>query len=190
MTFLDFVGSILHRERKRAYEMAVAAELPKLAPPKPSSEVMEEVRGRLAGPGALTFGRLPSGQIVRVKGDTSMKSALVIGAPGSGKTRFLLGLLIELISRALRDEVEIELVDPKTETYSLTCQILAALYLGGDSALKEAIRRRVRVIDWSREAVSPSRPSTTPTASSRTPTSPTFEPTPRSRPARRPTRSR
>ncbi|MHB1046984.1 MAG: type IV secretory system conjugative DNA transfer family protein [Thermoanaerobaculia bacterium] len=158
MSFLDFVGSILHRERRRAYEMAVAAELPKLAPPKPSSEVMEEVRGRLAGPGALTFGRLPSGQIVRVKGDTSMKSALVIGAPGSGKTRFLLGLLIELISRALRDEVEIELVDPKTETYSLTCQILAALYLGGDSALREAIRRRVRVIDWSREAVSPVTP--------------------------------
>ncbi|MCK6681010.1 MAG: hypothetical protein L6R30_01160 [Thermoanaerobaculia bacterium] len=158
MSFLDFVGSILHRERRRAYEMAVAAELPKLAPPKPSSEVMEEVRGRLAGPGALTFGRLPSGQIVRVKGDTSMKSALVIGAPGSGKTRFLLGLLIELISRALRDEVEIELVDPKTETYSLTCQILAALYLGGDFALREAIRRRVRVIDWSRSAVSPVTP--------------------------------
>ena len=158
MSLLDFVGSILHRERRRAYEMAVAAELPKLAPPKPSSEVMEEVRGRLAGPGALTFGRLPSGQIVRVKGDTSMKSALVIGAPGSGKTRFLLGLLIELISRALRDEVEIELVDPKTETYSLTCQILAALYLGGDFALREAIRRRVRVIDWSREAVSPVTP--------------------------------
>ena len=158
MSLLDFVGSILHRERRRAYEMAVAAELPKLAPPKPSSEVMEEVRGRLAGPGALTFGRLPSGQIVRVKGDTSMKSALVIGAPGSGKTRFLLGLLIELISRALRDEVEIELVDPKTETYSLTCQILAALYLGGDFALREAIRRRVRVIDWSRDAVSPVTP--------------------------------
>lgn len=158
MNLLDVVGSLLHRERKRAYEQAVGAELPKLAPPKPSSTVMEEVRGRLAGPGALTFGRLPSGEIVRVKGETSLKSALVIGAPGSGKTRFLLGLLTELIARALRDEAEIELVDPKTETYSLTCQILAALYLGGDSALREAIRRRVRVIDWSRDAVSPVTP--------------------------------
>lgn len=61
VSFLDFVGSILHRERRRAYEMAVAAELPKLAPAKPSPDVMEEVRGRLAGPCALTFGRLPSG---------------------------------------------------------------------------------------------------------------------------------
>ncbi len=158
MNLLDLVGSLLHRERRRAYEQAVGAELPKLAPPKPSSTVMEEVRGRLAGPGALTFGRLPSGEIVRVKGETSLKSALVIGAPGSGKTRFLLGLLTELIARALRDEAEIELVDPKTETYSLTCQILAALYLGGDTALREAIRRRVRVIDWSRDAVSPVTP--------------------------------
>jgi FtsK/SpoIIIE family. len=190
VSLLDFVGSILHRERRRAYEMAVAAELPKLAPPKPSSEVMEEVRGRLAGPGALTFGRLPSGQIVRVKGDTSMKSALVIGAPGSGKTRFLLGLLIELISRALRDEVEIELVDPKTETYSLTCQILAALYLGGDLALRDAIRRRVRSSTGHAKPSPPSRPSTTQTASSRMPTWLTSGPTPRSRPARRPTRSR
>jgi len=158
VNLLDIVGSLLHRERKRAYEQAIGAELPKLAPPKPSSTVMEEVRGRLAGPGALTFGRLPSGEIVRVKGETSLKSALVIGAPGSGKTRFLLGLLTELIARALRDEAEIELVDPKTETYSLTCQILAALYLGGDTALREAIRRRVRVIDWSRDAVSPVTP--------------------------------
>lgn len=158
MNLLDIVSSLLHRERKRAYEQAIGAELPKLAPPKPSSTVMEEVRGRLAGPGALTFGRLPSGEIVRVKGETSLKSALVIGAPGSGKTRFLLGLLTELIGRALRDEAEIELVDPKTETYSLTCQILAALYLGGDTALREAIRRRVRVIDWSRDAVSPVTP--------------------------------
>ncbi|KAA0255640.1 hypothetical protein FBQ97_06620 [Acidobacteria bacterium ACD] len=158
MNLLDIVGSLLHRERKRAYEQAIGAELPKLAPPKPSSTVMEEVRGRLAGPGALTFGRLPSGEIVRVKGETSLKSALVIGAPGSGKTRFLLGLLTELIARALRDEAEIELVDPKTETYSLTCQILAALYLSGDTALREAIRRRVRVIDWSRDAVSPVTP--------------------------------
>ena len=158
MNLLDIVGSLLHRERKHAYEQAKGAELPKLAPPKPSSTVMEEVRGRLAGPGALTFGRLPSGEIVRVKGETSLKSALVIGAPGSGKTRFLLGLLTELIARALRDEAEIELVDPKTETYSLTCQILAALYLGGDTALREAIRRRVRVIDWSRDAVSPVTP--------------------------------
>ncbi|MCG3195112.1 MAG: hypothetical protein DIJKHBIC_04382 [Thermoanaerobaculia bacterium] len=158
MNLLDIVGSLLHRERKRAYEQAVGAELPKLAPPKPSSTVMEEVRGRLAGPGALTFGRLPSGEIVRVKGETSLKSALVIGAPGSGKTRFLLGLLTELIARALRDEAEIELVDPKTETYSLTCQILAALYLDGDTALRDAIRRRVRVIDWSRDAVSPVTP--------------------------------
>ena len=94
MNLLDLVGSLLHRERRRAYEQAVGAELPKLAPPKPSSTVMEEVRGRLAGPGALTFGRLPSGEIVRVKGETSLKSALVIGAPGSGKTRFLLGLLV------------------------------------------------------------------------------------------------
>ncbi len=158
MNILDVVGSLLRRERKRAYEQAVGAELPKLAGPKPSSAVMEEVRGRLAGPDALTFGRLPSGEIVRVKGETSLKSALVIGAPGSGKTRFLLGLLIELIARALRDEAEIELVDPKTETFSLTCQILAALYLGGDTSLREAIRRRVRVIDWSRDAVSPVTP--------------------------------
>ena len=112
----DLLGTLLHREHSRAYRDAVAAELPKLAPPKPPSEVMEEARGRLGGPMALTFGKLPSGQIVRVKGDTSLRSALVIGAPGSGKTRFLLGLLIELISRALRDEVEFELVDPTTET--------------------------------------------------------------------------
>ena len=158
MNVLDLVGSLLHRERKRAYAQAVASELPKLAPGKKPTEIMEEVRGRLAGPNALAFGRLPSDEIVRVRGDISLRSALVVGAAGSGKTRFLLGLLIELISRALRGEAEIELIDPKTETYDLTCQILAALYLRGDEALRETLRQRVRVFDWSREAVSPFAP--------------------------------
>jgi hypothetical protein len=158
VNFLDIVGSILHRERKHAYAQAVATELPKLAPGKKPAEIMEEVRGRLSGPKSLTFGRLPSGEIVRVRGDVSLRSALVVGAAGSGKTRFLLGLLIELISRALRGEAEIELIDPKTETYSLTCQILAALYLKGDETLRETLRQRVRVFDWSREAVSPFAP--------------------------------
>ncbi len=158
MSYLDIVASLLKREQKQAYERAVAAELPKLAPPKAAPDIMEEVRKKLDGPAALTFGRLPSREIVRVRGDLSLRSSLVVGAAGSGKTRFLLGLLAELVTRALRDEAELELVDPKTETYSLVCQILAMLYLGGDSSLRDAIQKRVRVFSWSREAVSPFTP--------------------------------
>jgi hypothetical protein len=54
--------------------------------------------------------------------------------------------------------MELELVDPKQETFDIASQLIAALWLLADDATKERIARAVRVIDWSPDAVSPIAP--------------------------------
>jgi len=161
VTGFDLFGWLLGKEQRRSYERARAAELPKLVPGKKPEELLDEARRRLAGDQALPFGTLPSGARVDVATDLALQSALVIGASGFGKTRLLLGLILELLRRLLGSpstEIELEVVDPKAETVQLVQQALAAMYLAGDSRLRELIGRRVQVIEWSREAVSPFAP--------------------------------
>ncbi|MEO6324103.1 MAG: hypothetical protein ABIT01_07085 [Thermoanaerobaculia bacterium] len=161
MSGFDPLGWLLGKEQRRAYERARAAELPKLVPAKGPDALLEKARRRVDGPNAFTFGTLPSGARVDVSADIALMSALVIGASGSGKTRFLLGLILELLRRLFSSpavDVELEIVDPKAETVLLVQQAVAAMYLRADARLRERIRRRVQVIEWSRGAVSPFAP--------------------------------
>lgn len=95
--------------------------------------------------------------------DAALASALVIGASGSGKTRFILNLLLRAIERSLLARepgfnAELELVDPKQETYDLLAQYLAAMWRAADAETRERIASAVRVIDWSKESVTPFAP--------------------------------
>jgi hypothetical protein len=68
--------------------------------------------------------------------------------------------------------VELELIDPKFETFDLFRKYVAAMWLGANDAGRELLERSVRVIDWSHERVTPlTRLSTTTSRRSRTRTS-------------------
>ena len=115
--------------------------------------------------GGFTFGTCgPDADPVQLADDTALASALVIGASGSGKTRFILGLLQNAIERSLLPGVagvlgvDLELVDPKQETFDLLSQYLAAVWVVADATTRERIAASVRVIDWSRDAVTPFAP--------------------------------
>jgi hypothetical protein len=115
--------------------------------------------------GGFTFGTLGAdAEPVRLADDSALASALVIGASGSGKTRFILNLLQSAIERSLLPDtadtfdVDLELVDPKQETFDLLSQYLAALWLKADAMTRERISGAVRVIDWSKDAVTPFAP--------------------------------
>jgi hypothetical protein len=99
---------------------------------------------------------------LHLPGEIALASSLVIGASGSGKTRFILNLLQTAIERSFLGqdslEIELELVDPKQETFDLLAQYLAALWLRSEGATRERIASVVRVIDWSRDAVTPFAP--------------------------------
>ncbi|MGH9421412.1 MAG: hypothetical protein ACRD3J_15645, partial [Thermoanaerobaculia bacterium] len=100
---------------------------------------------------------------VRLPDETALASALVIGASGSGKTRFILNVMRSAIERSLLPSpdplpVQLELVDPKQETFDLLSQYLAALWLATDAETRERIAAAVRVINWSRDAATPFAP--------------------------------
>jgi hypothetical protein len=52
----------------------------------------------------------------------------------------------------------VEVVDPKSETFALLSQYLAALWLRSDAATRNRIANSVRVVDWSQDAVTPFAP--------------------------------
>ncbi|HEV7573529.1 MAG TPA: hypothetical protein VGQ21_18690 [Thermoanaerobaculia bacterium] len=111
----------------------------------------------------FAFGTLGSeGEPVELSDETAFASALVIGASGSGKTRFILNLLRTAIDRSLHHggafEVDLELVDPKQETFDLLSQYLAAAWLASDDHTRERLASAVRVIDWSKDSVTPFAP--------------------------------
>ena len=114
--------------------------------------------------GGFAFGALADAEPVRLADDTALASALVIGASGSGKTRFILNLLQNTIERSLVRgtadplDVDLELVDPKQETFDLISQYFAALWLAADPVGRDRLASAVRVIDWSKDAVTPFSP--------------------------------
>ncbi len=157
-------------QKDAAYARALAHERPRLAETAVSRETAyAAARKRLDGPGSQTFGTLPNGDVVRVRGALAVMSALVLGATGAGKSRFLLWLLLEHLRHVIdelhvnpharRDvRVELELVDPKHETHDLFRKYIAALWLRANHAGRELLQASVRVVDWSREWVTPLTP--------------------------------
>jgi hypothetical protein len=137
-------------------------------PPTPAAIYAAAAR-RMDGPQPMTFGALPSGERVRVRRELGLMSALILGATGAGKSRLLIALLLEPLRKVI-DElrldahrhadvgVELELIDPKFETFDLFRKYVAALWLGANDAGRELLERSVRVIDWSHERVTPLTP--------------------------------
>src|SRR3954453_8730778 len=137
-------------------------------PPTPAAIYTAAAR-RMDGAQPMTIGTLPSGERVRVRRELGLMSALILGATGAGKSRLLIALLLEPLRRVLDDlrldahrqadvGVELELIDPKFETFDLFRRYVAALWLGANDAGRELLERSVRVIDWSHERVTPLTP--------------------------------
>lgn len=98
---------------------------------------------RMDGPRPMTFGTLPSGDKVTVRRELGLMSALILGATGMGKSRLLIALLLEPLRKVIDDlrldahrhadvGVELELIDPKFETFDLFRKYVAALWLGAN----------------------------------------------------------
>ena len=160
----------LRLEKDASYSRALANERSRiLEAPMTRDVAYDGALRRLDGAQALTFGTLPNGDVIRVRRALALMSALVLGATGAGKTRFLLSLLLEPL-RTIIDElrvgahahgevsVELELIDPKFETFDLFRKYIAALWLTANDAGRELLARSVRVVDWSRDRVTPLAP--------------------------------
>ena len=162
----DLRGLFLRNLHGRASRRARERMLKDLFSTETFEALIAKVVAHIRGKDSIPVGTTPTGEEISISLGILMASAMVVGASGSGKTRFLLGILQKLFVLAFSrssgsrpgPRLEIELVDPKTETFVLAKQILAAMYLEADEGIRAAMRRSIRVIDWSREAVSPFAP--------------------------------
>jgi len=167
MDFLNMLIDWLFRSnQKESYRRALEYEAEKAGGTLGQNEIFARAREELAaGDTTITFGHLARDQLIAVSLQVALMSALIIGATGSGKTRLLLHLLTTLLRRLFRVspddapfDFELELVDPKLETFDLLGQYLAAMWLSAGDEARERIAGSVRVIDWSPDAVTPFAP--------------------------------
>lgn len=166
MDFLSLLLDWLFRaNKKESYQRALEYEAANAGGILGQHEVFARAREELAVGDTITYGHLARDEMIRVSLQIALMSALIIGATGSGKTRLLLHLLTTLLRRQFRIsrndipfDFELELVDPKQETFDLLGQFLAAMWLLADDEARERIAGAVRVIDWSPDAVTPFAP--------------------------------
>ena len=168
MNLLDAIVTYLFRcEQQESYVRALALERKRRPKPRSRGAAIEEARTGLDAADALTFGTLPDGSALRVARPIAFMSALIVGAVGSGKTRLLVALLLDLLREWLRQLAtspsaplgfHLELSDPKFETYDLLRKHLAALWKISSERTREQLVAAVRVIDWSRTHVTPFAP--------------------------------
>lgn len=167
MNLLDF---LFWRQRPVSYGRAISRARNRAVAGDDQLDIYRRAAAAISTGNGIAFGHLSDETSVSLDTDAALSSALVIGASGSGKTRFILGLLLTCITRLLRIDrdqpaldVDLELADPKHETFDLVAQYIAALWLAADGATRERIASSVRVIDWSPEAVTPFAPFDNPT---------------------------
>jgi hypothetical protein len=166
MDYLNVLLDWLFRANQReSYRRALEYEAEKSGGALSQQELFARARDELAEGKTLSFGHLARDELIQVSLHIALMSALIIEATGSGKTRLLLYLLTALLRRHFGidrgDETfdfEMELVDPKFETFDLLSQYLAALWLSAGDEVRERIANAVRVIDWSPDAVTPFAP--------------------------------
>ena len=168
MSLLDLiVGHLFRRDQRKSYVRAIAHERASRPSTRSRAAAIAEARESLTDRNALTFGTLPDGDELRISRSIAFMSALVVGAVGSGKTRLLLGLLLDLLNEWIRQletkrtaplGFHLELSDPKFETFDLLRKHLAALWLKSNDEIRERLSSVVRVIDWSRTHVTPFAP--------------------------------
>jgi hypothetical protein len=152
------------QNRARAIEYERARR--PLAPLAPAEAHADALR-RLDRAPSIAMGRLrPSLEPISVAEEIALAHAIVLGSTGSGKTRFLIGFLLDQIGRALARRqggehvlgFETEVIDPKAETAIVLQQYLAALWLRLNDEAREALAAAIYTIDWSRDAITPSAP--------------------------------
>lgn len=157
------------RAREESLRLAAAAERARLAAGEAPDMLTEEIARAVGGPHALPFGTFLDGQALGLIPSLALQGGLCIGAPGSGKTRFLLAQVLTLLRWSLGLpsfgvapppgwESEVELLDPKSETFVELKKGVAAEFVRGSEATRGMLRKSVRVFDWSRERVSPIAP--------------------------------
>jgi len=157
-----FLLKLLHREHglRAVDEETRNAEMPA----KAAEAMIDAALRNLGGACSIPIGTIDSGKTLSVDSSTLVASGLVVGATGAGKSRFLIGLVLELLerlgdlSRPGGSGVEIELVDPKYETYDLLRLALAALWLKTDAWKRDELASSIRIIDWARDWITPSAP--------------------------------
>lgn len=115
---------------------------------------------------AIAMGRLrPALQPIHVAEEIALAHAMVLGSTGSGKTRFLIGFLLDQLTRALARrgtacalDFETEVIDPKAETAIVLEQYVAALWLRLNDEARDVLAGAIYTIDWSRDAITPMAP--------------------------------
>ncbi|MGH9421236.1 MAG: hypothetical protein ACRD3J_14760, partial [Thermoanaerobaculia bacterium] len=161
---MNLLDLLFMTERRASYRRAIENTRPGAAADAEGDAHRRIARELDPERGGFVFGTLGrEADFMRLPDDAALASSLVIGASGSGKTRFILNLMQSAIERSLLPSadplpVELELVDPKQETFDLLSQYLAALWLAAGAETRERIASSVRVIDWSRDAVTPVAP--------------------------------
>lgn len=162
---MNLLDLLFWRHRDTSYRRAITRARSRDLGVDGQHEAYQRAVRAITGPAPIAFGHLADATPVSLDLDTALSSGLVIGASGSGKTRMVLGILQACIRRLLRIDrgsppldIEIELVDPKQETFDLLAQYIAALWISLDETGRERLASAVRVIDWSPDAITPSAP--------------------------------
>lgn len=165
-----FDDYLLRRNQPRASEQARLLAFREWAgATQARTDPYAETQRLLRGDATLPFGTLPDGRSLDVGLETARLTGLVIGAPGSGKTRLLLYLGMAGLKWSLGqrpggatgpDTLQLidKFVDFKGETDEEMRKEVVALYLDSDEATQERIEHSIRVVAWSRDAVAPSAP--------------------------------
>lgn len=165
-----FEELLFRRNQARAFEQARMLVFRKkggepAAPPDPATETL----GLLRDSEMVRLGILPDRRPLDVSLAIAMLTGLLLGASGSGKTRFLLSLLMTALKWSLGRKpaettgpaqlvVHDEVSDTKGETIDEIKKHLAALYLESGEESRERLVRSVRLLEWAKDAVSPSAP--------------------------------
>jgi len=159
---------VLKLFEKRNRERALQYERDRKAQATVSvASVYADALRRLKRDPQISMGHLrPSRERIDVAEDIALAHAVVVGSTGSGKTRFLLGFLLEQLQRALRARnagvrelgFETEIVDVKSETALLLQQYIAGLWVSADDETRDVLSGAVYTIDWTRDYITPSAP--------------------------------
>jgi len=155
---MKLVTWFLHANEDRMREAALTYERSRASGAAMSVQDAHAAALRaLAAEHALLLGFL-NGHELRVGLATVDRHSVIAGATGSGKTRAIIDRVLRRAALGLRSGFELELFDPKTETFGELKKHLATWWLRANEATREEIARAVHVIDWTHDRITPTAP--------------------------------